>query len=156
MLREQPSEIACAGMSNVRELLRRPVSARVATDSVLHAMNDRVDVISMEHPRGQRRVRSRSPEVNHEFSRHGRCDSMPVLTPDEVQREIDAGGDARAREDPAILDEDAIGVDAGLRFDVAQLFHMIVVSSAFLSAQQPRMPGNHASSTDAHERERFI
>ncbi|KAG1183825.1 hypothetical protein G6F35_015247 [Rhizopus arrhizus] len=130
VLAEQPRQVAGAGVRLVRQRLRGPRRGGVAHDGVLHAVHTRMHMAAVLQPRRQRGIRAGAALIDHHVARHLAGDARPAVARHHVQRQVDAGRDAGAADQVAVLDEDPVVVHAGGRVDVRQLRQAGVVGGA--------------------------
>src|SRR5215831_20693156 len=105
-------------------------------------MHRRVQMIAVHDPGGKRGVGARAAQVHHQVAGDVRGKARTVLLADDVQGEVESGGDAGAGKDRSVLDEDAVVEHAGTRLDAAQLLDMLVMRSALTSGKQPGVRRN--------------
>ncbi|MNQ78672.1 hypothetical protein D3C85_935930 [compost metagenome] len=104
-------------------------------------------------PRRQRGVRAGPALIDDHVARHFAGGARPAMARHHVQRQVDTRRDARAGDQVAVFDEDAIVLNAGGGVDAGQLFQAGVVRGAFALPGEARGGGEQRARADGHQRE---
>ncbi len=151
MVEEQARQVARRGVSHVGHARHGPVALGLRAHRVLDAVKGRVHVVAVGQERRQLRVlRSAAQRHHHGLRRLGGQRGAAFLR-DEVQRKVDAGGDACARRHRAVQHEDTVGDDLAIRRQGAQVVEVLVVRGGPVAVQQARMGRQQRAGADGDQ-----
>ena len=143
--------MALGGVPHRRQRGHVPVVVGFRDDRILHAMHRRVQMAPMHVKRRQLRIALRAPEIHHHVLGHACGQRLAALLADQVQREIDARGDARTRCELSIHDEHAVGDHLRTRREHSQRIEQLVMRGALASAEQSGASGEQCARADREQ-----
>ena len=123
-------------MADRRQRGHVPVALRLGDDRVLHPVHGGVQMAAMHEERRQLGVARRAPQVHHHVLGDARRQRLAAFLGDQVQREVDARGDAGAGRDRPVDDEHAVVDHLRLGRQGAQLRQQLVVRGAAAVREQ--------------------
>ncbi len=109
-------------------------------------------MIAIAQPGRQLRIIATAPEIHHHFPRHRHRHLRPRVLAHEMQRQIDAGGNAGASIEPSVLDKNAIVSGQGRRRLLKQARHHLVVRRAAIAIKQTGARRQKRAGADADQR----
>ena len=113
-----------------------PGLGRRGGDRVLQPVQRRVQVIAVRQQAGVLRRLRPAPREHHHHLRHCRGDVLAAVPAHQMQRQIDAGGDAGAGQHRAVVDEDPVGQHLRRGREPAQPVEQLVVRRRLPAGQQ--------------------
>src|SRR5215470_16220995 len=139
-----------AGAHDARERRQAPWLRKVRGDGILHAMYSRMDVVAAFKPRGQLWVRTATTQIDDQISRDRNSARLVRDLMDEVEHQVDACGNARARVSFAVFNIETIFENSSPRRDPTKFMVAQVVRGTGMSIKkagtdrglQPRCDGS--------------
>ncbi|QTK79983.1 hypothetical protein AT6N2_C2360 [Agrobacterium tumefaciens] len=148
MVAKETREVPFAQCSNIGQPFKRPVLRRLGHDTVLDPVNGGMDVVAARQPGGDLRVVAAAPEINHHGLGNARRDGRRCHPGDYMQHQVDTGGNAGARETPAILHKKTIFRHLRQGRDASQAFDTIGMGRAGSPVEKPRLTRQQGTGAD--------
>src|SRR5215470_6586233 len=137
-----------AGAHDARERRQAPWLRKVRGDGILHAMYSRMDVVAAFKPRGQLWVRTATTQIDDQISRDRNSARLVRDLMDEVEHQVDACGNARARVSFAVFNIETIFENSSPRRDPTKFMVAQVVRGTGMSIKKAGAGSDQRASAD--------
>ncbi|MNP54248.1 hypothetical protein D3C76_1487900 [compost metagenome] len=122
-------------MGLFRHLRHRPFGLGFGGHHVLRTVHRRVQMVAVTQPGGELRIIAGTAKIHHHFAGNLHCPYCTALAVNQMQRQIDTGGNAGAGVQVAVFNKDTVLFHLRGRGLLTHAFDYIMVGGALIAVE---------------------